>query len=250
MRGAFPGMGPILSAMNIADGNTIAWELQKYIMIKDGNLLSTDPWSIFEECLKEPQQYFNGSRAELFSPTAKRIWNSKPQKKRECFKLLSRLQLNNDQAKLLLSDQMTATVPEILENPYLIYEEIYEGCGLDKELAQQVALQLTRHNALETHARDELGISKITQARPMQAAFASAVSFIAGGVLPLLVSIFAPLQDMLISQYGFSIISLAISGAIAAKAGGSFVKKSILRICIWGTFAMAISGLVGHVFGV
>lgn len=128
--------------------------------------------------------------------------------------------------------------------------EIYEGQGLDKELAIQVAVQLTRHNALETHARDELGISEITQAKPMQAALASAVSFIAGGVLPLLVSLFAPLQNMLISQYGFSILFLAVSGALAAKAGGSSVKKSILRICIWGTFAMAMSGLVGHIFGV
>ncbi|MEL1243058.1 VIT family protein [Flavobacterium sp. DGU11] len=140
-----------------------------------------------------------------------------------------------------------ATMPE---SELLELTEIYINRGLDKELAKEVAIQLTAHNALEAHARDELGINEITQARPLTAAFASAVAFTVGGALPLLVAFFAPVRDMIFYQYGFSIIFLAFSGAVAAKAGGSNLLKSILRICIWGTFAMGMSALVGHLFGV
>ena len=114
----------------------------------------------------------------------------------------------------------------------------------------QVASQLTKHNVLESHARDELGINEITQPKPLQAALASGASFIAGGILPLIVSIFAPIKFMVIFQYSFSIIFLAISGAFAAKAGGSIIMKGIIRICFWGTVAMGISALVGYLFGV
>ncbi|MBF4507446.1 VIT family protein [Flavobacterium sp. JLP] len=127
---------------------------------------------------------------------------------------------------------------------------IYVQRGLNKELAKQVAIELTAHNALEAHARDELGINEITQANPLMAAFASAVSFIIGGLLPLLVAIFAPIKQMVFYQYGFSILFLALSGILAAQAGGSHTLKAVLRICIWGTFAMAMSALVGYVFGV
>ncbi len=128
--------------------------------------------------------------------------------------------------------------------------KIYRERGLDENLAMQTAIQLTAHNALETHARDELGINEITQAKPMQAAFASALSFIAGGALPLLVSLFAPLKTMVFFQYGAAILFLAVSGTLAAKVGGSPIIKSILRICIWGTVAMCASALVGYLFGV
>jgi VIT1/CCC1 family predicted Fe2+/Mn2+ transporter len=128
--------------------------------------------------------------------------------------------------------------------------KIYRERGLEKELARQVAIQLTAHNALETHARDELGINDITQAKPMQAALASALSFVAGGALPLLVSLFAPLKTMVFFQYGAAILFLAISGALAAKVGGSPIIKSVLRICIWGTVAMCASAFVGSLFGV
>lgn len=128
--------------------------------------------------------------------------------------------------------------------------EIYISRGLTPELAKEVALQLTSHNALESHARDELGINEITQARPMQAALASALAFICGGILPLLVAIFAPLKYMVFLQYGFAIIFLALSGTLAAKAGGSNKIKSVARICIWGTVAMVASALVGYAFGV
>jgi VIT1/CCC1 family predicted Fe2+/Mn2+ transporter len=127
---------------------------------------------------------------------------------------------------------------------------IYMQRGLSKELAKQVAIELTAHNALETHARDELGINEITQANPLMAAFASAVSFVIGGLLPLLVAVFAPIKQMVFYQYGFSILFLALSGMLAAKAGGSHTLKAVLRICIWGTFAMAASALVGYIFGV
>jgi len=128
--------------------------------------------------------------------------------------------------------------------------KIYRKRGLDEKLALEVAAQLTAHDALGAHARDELGINEITQARPMQAAFASAMSFLAGGLLPLLVSLFSPMKYMLAFQYSFAILFLACSGALAAKAGGSKLMASVLRICIWGTVAMCASGLVGYLFGV
>lgn len=128
--------------------------------------------------------------------------------------------------------------------------QIYIQRGLSTELAKRVAVQLTSHNALEAHARDELGINEMTQANPFIAAFASAVSFIIGGILPLLTAVFAPIQQMVFYQYGFSIIFLALSGILAAKAGGSHTARAVMRICIWGTFAMAASALVGHLFGV
>lgn len=111
-------------------------------------------------------------------------------------------------------------------------------------------MELTAYDALEAHARDELGINEITQANPLMAAFASAVSFIVGGLLPVLVAIFAPIRDMVYYQYAFSILFLAFSGILAAKAGGSKILKAVLRICIWGTFAMVMSALVGYIFGV
>jgi VIT1/CCC1 family predicted Fe2+/Mn2+ transporter len=142
---------------------------------------------------------------------------------------------------------------ELIDMPEAELQElakIYESRGLDKDLAMQVAVQLTNHNALEAHARDELGINEFTKANPFQAAMASAVSFIVGGMLPLLLSIFAPIKEMVYYQYAFSIIFLALSGALAAKAGGSGVITAILRICLWGTFAMVMSALVGYLFQV
>lgn len=127
---------------------------------------------------------------------------------------------------------------------------IYEGRGLKPELAMQVAHALTEHNALEAHAKDELGINEITQARPFQAALASGASFIAGGLLPLLVALFAPVKNMVLIEYTSSIFFLAVAGMIAARAGGSSVVKGILRVCFWGTVAMGATALVGYLFGV
>lgn len=142
---------------------------------------------------------------------------------------------------------------ELAESPELELQElakIYEHRGLDESLAMQVAIQLTAHDPLGAHAKDELGINEITQAKPMQAAFASAASFIIGGLLPLLVSIFAPIKLMVIYQYGFAILFLALSAIMAAKAGGSNQGKAVLRICFWGTAAMLMTAGVGYLFGV
>lgn len=128
--------------------------------------------------------------------------------------------------------------------------KIYERRGLTPDLAAQVAQQLHDHNALEAHARDELGINEIMKAQPFQAAFASGASFVAGGVLPLLVSIFLPLQNMIYYQYGFTIIFLVILGYLSARGGGSHVWSSVLRITLWGTLAMVASAFVGYLFGV
>ncbi|MBB5638338.1 VIT1/CCC1 family predicted Fe2+/Mn2+ transporter [Pedobacter cryoconitis] len=128
--------------------------------------------------------------------------------------------------------------------------KLYQQRGLEESLALQVATQLTAHDALGAHARDELGINEITQAKPMQAALASAGSFITGGMLPMLVSIFAPLHLMVIYQYSFSIVFLAFSAIVAAKAGGSSVSKAVIRICFWGTAAMLMTAAVGYLFGV
>lgn len=139
------------------------------------------------------------------------------------------------------------TIPEI-ELQELA--KVYQNRGLDSNLAMQVAVQLTAHNVLEAHARDELGINEITQPKPMQAALASGASFIAGGLLPLMVSLFAPLNHMVVSQYSFATIFLALLGAVAAKTGGSGMVKGIVRICFWGTIAMGITAGVGYLFGV
>lgn len=126
--------------------------------------------------------------------------------------------------------------------------KIYVGQGLDEDLAMQVAIKLTEKDALGTHARDELGINEITQPKPLQAAFASGASFISGGILPFLVAFLAPIKSMVFYQYGFAIVFLALSGAIAAKAGGSNMVKGILRICFWGTVAMVVTALAGYIF--
>lgn len=126
---------------------------------------------------------------------------------------------------------------------------IYEQRGLSSELAKTVARELTEKDALSAHTRDELGITEITLANPLQAALASMGSFSLGGALPLLVALFAPLKEMIFYQYGFAILFLVLLGATAAKTGGSPLGKSVARVVVWGTIAMAISVLVGWLFG-
>src|SRR5665647_125272 len=108
--------------------------------------------------------------------------------------------------------------------------KIYQKRGLESSLAMQVAVQLTKQNVLEAHARDELGITEISEPKPMQAALASGLSFVSGGLLPFLVSFFAPIKHMVIYQYSFSIVFLALSGAVAANTGGSSVTKGIIPV--------------------
>ena len=141
---------------------------------------------------------------------------------------------------------------ELKETPKLEFLElagIYERRGLKKETALLVAKELTEKDALAAHVRDELGINKISQAKPLQAAIASGAAFILGGGLPLIVTIFLPEESMEYTLYGSAIISLIILGAVTAKTGGSSIWKAIFRIIFWGTLAMGGSALVGHLFG-
>jgi len=131
-----------------------------------------------------------------------------------------------------------------------ILAQIYERRGLKKETALLVAQELTAKDALAAHVRDELGITDVSQANPVQAALASGASFTAGGLLPLAVTLLAPVRYMEYLLYAFTILSLIILGAVSARTGGSSIRKAVIRIVIWGTLAMGLSALVGYLFGV
>jgi VIT1/CCC1 family predicted Fe2+/Mn2+ transporter len=139
---------------------------------------------------------------------------------------------------------------EMPEEELQILAQIYEKRGLKKETALQVAIELTEKDALAAHVRDELGITETSQANPIQAALASGAAFSVGGILPLLVILFAPVRQMETWLYGFTLVLLMLLGIVAARTGGSSLKKGILRITIWGTIAMALSALVGYLFGI
>ena len=139
---------------------------------------------------------------------------------------------------------------EMPEEELLILAKIYENRGLKPETAMQVALEMTAHDVLGAHVRDELGITEISQANPIQAALASGASFTVGGALPLLVVLFASLGYMEYALYVFTIIFLIILGAVSAKTGGSSIVKAVIRVTIWGTIAMVLSAVVGYFLGV
>ncbi|MCE2704866.1 MAG: VIT family protein [Bacteroidota bacterium] len=139
---------------------------------------------------------------------------------------------------------------EMPEEELGILAQIYERRGLKKETAALVAKELTEADALGAHVRDELGITELTQANPIQAALASGAAFTAGGFLPLLVIILVPLTQMEIALYSVTIAALIVLGAVAARTGGSSFKRGVLRVVIWGTIAMGLSALVGFLFGV
>jgi VIT1/CCC1 family predicted Fe2+/Mn2+ transporter len=126
---------------------------------------------------------------------------------------------------------------------------IYVGRGLDPSLAKQVADQLMAHDALEAHARDELGISETLRARPIQAAFASAGSFAVGAAMPLFVTAVAPEAGLIISVSGTSLLFLALLGALAAHAGGAGMTAGAIRVTFWGALAMGVTAGVGAFFG-
>jgi len=128
--------------------------------------------------------------------------------------------------------------------------DIYVARGLPRELATQVARQLPRHNALDAHARDELGISVHNRARPVQAALASAASFAAGAALPLMVAMLARPPEIIVTLGIASVASLGLLGAIAARAGGAPVGRSVARVMLLGTLAIGLTTLVGRLFGV
>jgi VIT1/CCC1 family predicted Fe2+/Mn2+ transporter len=126
---------------------------------------------------------------------------------------------------------------------------IYVGRGLDPSLAKQVSDQLMAHDALDAHARDELGISDSSKARPLQAALASAVSFSSGAAMPLLVAAAAPQGGLGLCVVATSLLFLAILGALAARAGGASVTAGAIRVLFWGAIAMGVTAGVGALFG-
>lgn len=127
---------------------------------------------------------------------------------------------------------------------------IYVKRGLDENLASSVATQLMTHDALAAHARDELGISDTLAAKPVQAALASAATFAAGALLPLLMVLVLPASALMWGVAGSSLFFLAFLGLIAARAGGSPLFVSATRVTFWGALAMGLTAGVGALFGV
>ena len=128
--------------------------------------------------------------------------------------------------------------------------EIYVRRGLEPGLASTVASQLMKHDALGAHARDELGISDTSTARPVQAALASATTFSVGAALPLFIVLLSPASMLMWAVPASALLFLALLGSIAAKAGGSGVLKAATRVTFWGALAMALTAGVGALFGV
>lgn len=126
---------------------------------------------------------------------------------------------------------------------------IYVGRGLDPQTADQVARQLAAKDPLSAHARDELGISETSAARPVQAAVTSAVTFALGAALPLSVALIAPLETVIITVSAASLLFLALLGVVGAKAGNANIWRSTVRVTFWGTAAMALTALVGRLVG-
>ncbi len=126
---------------------------------------------------------------------------------------------------------------------------IYVKRGLDPSLAKQVAEQLTAHDALAAHARDELGISDSLSARPVQAALASAGTFAVGAAMPLLTVVITPGAYLIPFVAGSSLMFLAILGGLAAFAGGASATRGAARVTFWGALAMALTAGVGALFG-
>lgn len=148
---------------------------------------------------------------------------------------------------------ITREKKELDENPEEEHAEltkIYIERGLNEAFAADVATQLMQHDALGAHARDELGISEVMAARPVQAAFASAGSFVVGAVLPLLIVLLIPVTNHFWFVAGGSLFFLALLGAVSGYTGGAPVMKATVRVTFWGALAMALTAGVGAIFGV
>lgn len=156
-------------------------------------------------------------------------------------------QTDTEQADLAIERRELANDPE-----YELAElaGIYRQRGLDAELAQQVAVQLTAHDALAAHARDELGLTDEMQARPVQAAFSSALTFSVGAFLPLLMVLIFPASLLLYVIPASALLFLMLLGGLAAYAGGASVAKGAYRVGFWGALAMGLTTAVGTLFGV
>ena len=127
--------------------------------------------------------------------------------------------------------------------------QIYVGRGLAPALAREVAVQLMAHNALEAHARDELGITATATARPVQAALASAATFTTGAIVPILAAIATPASMVVPLVFAISVALLALLGALGARAGGASLLKPTLRVAVWGALAMAVTAGIGALIG-
>jgi VIT1/CCC1 family predicted Fe2+/Mn2+ transporter len=127
--------------------------------------------------------------------------------------------------------------------------DIYVGRGVEPTLAGEVARQLTAHDAIGAHARDELGISPVLAARPIQAALTSAITFASGAAMPLLTVIIAPAASLPPFVAGISLLFLALLGGLAAWAGGANTIKGALRVTFWGALAMAVTAGIGTLIG-
>jgi VIT1/CCC1 family predicted Fe2+/Mn2+ transporter len=155
-------------------------------------------------------------------------------------------QADTEHADLRREERELASEPEA-EHAELA--AIYVGRGLDPDLANQVATQLMAHDALASHARDELGITEMLRARPLQAALASATSFAVGAAAPLVTVALAPSTALLPVVGGSSLVLLAVLGWLAAKVGGARAWTAAARVVFWGALAMAVTSAVGAVFG-
>jgi VIT1/CCC1 family predicted Fe2+/Mn2+ transporter len=131
---------------------------------------------------------------------------------------------------------------------HLELTNIYVDRGLEPGLAAQVAQQLMAHDALGAHARDELGLTDIHMARPIQAALASASSFAVGAALPVVLVVMLPMAHMVAAISASSLLFLAVLGAIAARVGGSHILKGAARVTFWGALAMTATAVIGHFF--
>jgi VIT1/CCC1 family predicted Fe2+/Mn2+ transporter len=141
---------------------------------------------------------------------------------------------------------------ELHEDPHSELDEltaIYRHRGLEPALARQVAEQLTAHDALGAHARDELGITEELRARPLQAALASAGAFTCGAALPVLTALLAPVQNVATATTVSTLAGLCLTGAMAAWAGGASPMRGALRVMFWGALAMAAAAAVGRLLG-
>jgi len=155
-------------------------------------------------------------------------------------------QADTEQADLAREKKELATAPDA-EHAELA--AIYVGRGLTPDLAGQVADQMMAHDALSAHVRDELGMSEITQARPLQAAFASAASFAVGAGLPVTLVLIVPLGLLSSVVAGSSIVLLLGLGWLAARLGGAPQLRGAGRVAFWGAVAMACTALIGRLFG-
>jgi VIT1/CCC1 family predicted Fe2+/Mn2+ transporter len=156
-------------------------------------------------------------------------------------------QADTERADLARERQELATD---LESEVVELTNIYVDRGLDEPLARQVALQLMERDALGAHARDELGISEIMIARPVQAALASAATFAVGAALPLVTAFVLPVRSIPIVVSVLSLAFLALLGGLSAWVGGAPVTKAVARVTFWGALAMAATAAVGTLFGV